>query len=166
MQQQPTLPTFGEIVPGEGGRLGAIMRGNIVNGVREPDYAIIVPDLPAVELKWGEYKEVPDASSLTDGLANTRAMLKAKCPPALHIAKLQAEGHTDLYLPARAEMWALRGNAPELFDKAIHWTSTQYSRYYAFVQDFEFGTSLWYSKDDDWRVRAVRRIPLFYHFNP
>lgn len=165
MQQHPPLPTFGEIVPGEGGRLGAIMRGNIVNGVREADYAIIVPDLPAIELKWGEYKEVANASSLTDGLANTRAMLKAKCPPALHIAKLQAEGHTDFYLPARGEMWALRANVPELFDKAIHWTSTQNSRNYAFVQDFENGLSSWLIKVYDWRVRAVRRIPL-YHFNP
>lgn len=29
-RRRPTLPTFGEVVPGEGGRLGAIMRGALV----------------------------------------------------------------------------------------------------------------------------------------
>lgn len=163
MNHHPTLPTFGEIVPGEGGRLGAIMRGSIVNGTRQPDYAIIVPDLPTIALPWGKNEEIKGADSLTDGLANTQAMHAAKCPPALHIAKLNAEGHTDLYLPARAEMWALRGNVPELFEKDWHWTSTQDSRDFAFVQGFEIGYSGWYGKGNDCRVRAVRRIPL-YHF--
>lgn len=163
--QRPTLPTFGEVVPGEGGRLGAIMRGNIVDGVRQPDYAVIVPDLKGIDLAWGKREQdVTGAQSLTDGLANTAAMLAAKCPPALHIASLKtSEGHTDLYLPARAELWALRANVPELFDKAWHWSSTQGSGSYAFVQSFEFGSSDWDSKDDDYRVRAVRRIPL-QHF--
>lgn len=161
----PTLPTFGEVVPGEGGRLGAIMRGNVVDGVRQPDYAIIVPDLKGVDLAWGERgKEIPGANSLTDGQANTAAMLAAKCPPALHIASLKtSEGHTDLYLPARAELWALRANVPELFDKAWHWSSTQNSGYDAFVQSFEYGYSGWDIKVSDDRVRAVRRIPL-QHF--
>lgn len=165
MRRQPTLPTFGEIVPGEGGRLGAIMRGHVVDGVREPDYAVIVPDLQAVTLQWGSYgKEIDGAKSLTDGLRNTAAMLAAKCPPALHIAKLATiEGHTDLYLPARGELWALRANVPELFDKAWHWSSTQLDRDYAFAQVFENGNSYWGSKDYEFRVRAVRRIYL-QHF--
>lgn len=169
MKQQPqrTLPTFGEVVPGEGGRLGAIMRGSVVDGVIQPDYAIIVPDLPGVDLEWGKRgQEVPGAASLTDGLSNTAAMLAAKCKPALHIAKLKTtEGHTDLYLPARAELWALRANVPELFEKTWHWSSTQLSASLAFVQGFDVGFSYWGSKDYDDRVRAVRRIPL-YHVNP
>ena len=28
-------------------------------------------------------------------------------------------------------------NVPELFNKAFHWSSTQYSRFLAFVQDFD-----------------------------
>lgn len=165
MEQRPTLPTFGEIVPGEGGRLGAIMRGHIVDGVREPDYAIIVPDLPATEMQWGKYgTEIKGAGSLTDGLRNTKAMLAAKCPPALHIAKLATtEGHTDLYLPSRAELWALRANVPELFDKTWHWSSTQGSANGAFAQSFESGGSRWLNKGYAFRVRAVRRIPL-QHF--
>ena len=164
-QRQPTLPTFGEIVPGEGGRLGAIMRGPVVDGVRMPDYAIIVPDLPGKDMAWGKREtDVAGATSLTDGLANTAAMLAAKCPPAIHIAALRtAEGHADLYLPARAELWALRANVPELFDAGWHWSSTQDAGYYAFVQSFENGDSNWHGKDNDYRVRAVRRIPL-QHF--
>lgn len=164
MSSKPTLPTFGEIVPGEGGRLGAIMRGHIVDGVRQPDYALIVPDMKSVTVQWGEYgKEIAGCNSLTDGLANTRAMLAAKCPPAVAIAKLKIDGHADFYLPARGELWALRANVPELFDKVWHWSSTQHSSIGAFVQDFEFGYSGWYSKGRDYRVRAVRRIPL-QHF--
>ena len=168
MKQQtkrPTLPTFGEVIPGEGGRLGAIMRGPVVSGIRQPDYAIIVPDLPAKAIAWGKRgQDVAGAQSQTDGLANTAAMLAAKCPPVLHIATLKtADGHADLYLPARAELQALYANVPELFDKAWHWTSTQTSSSTAFVQSFEDGGSGWGLKDGDYRVRAVRRIPL-QHF--
>lgn len=166
MKRQPTLPTFGEIVPGEGGRLGAIMRGHVISGEREPDYAIIVPDLPSANLQWGTYGvEIAGAKSLTDGLRNTADMLAANCPPALHVVKLvTSDGHTDLYLPARGELWALRANVPELFEKAWHWSSTQDDRYGAVAQDFEYGTSRWDFKDGALRVRAVRRIPL-QHFN-
>lgn len=163
MNQQRTLPSFGNIVPGEGGRLGAIMRGNLVDGVRQPDYALIMPKVPAIKLPWGEYgKSITGADSLTDGLANTQAMLRAKCPPALHIADLVVDNHKDLYLAARAEYWALRANVPELFEKAIHWTSTQDSSTYAFAQHFEGGNSYWLYKDLEFLVVPVRRIPLYH----
>ncbi|MDF3822570.1 hypothetical protein P3G55_21900 [Leptospira sp. 96542] len=176
MKTQPTLPTFGEIVPGEHGRLGAIMRGALVSTKgkkRHPDYAVIVLDLPGIDLPWGEYgKQITGAESLTDGLANTEALLKAQGSAsaaeryaAQHIAELrQKHGIPDLYLGARGEMWGLRANVPELFDKVIHWTSTQTSAGYAFVQDFEYGYSYWYGKDYEFRVRALRRIQL-QHFN-
>lgn len=164
MKHQPTLPSFGGIVSGESGRLGGIMRGALIGGVRQPDYALIVPDMPALDLAWGVYgEEVPGADSLTDGLTNTQAMLAKKCPPAVHIAGLVVDGHTDFYLPARGELWALRANVPELFDKVYHWSSSQYSRSSAIAQDFESGVSGWDSEDNEFRVRAVRRIPL-YHF--
>lgn len=163
--RHPTLPRFGEPVPGEGGHLCGIMRGHIVGDAREPDYALISAPVPAIILPWGEYgKDVPGATSLTDGLRNTAAMLAANCPPAQHIAKLVVDGHNDYYLGARAEFWAARANVPELFDKAFHWTSTQLSRNLAFIQDFEDGYSYWYTKDYSCRVRAFRRIPL-YHFD-
>ena len=163
MSKQATLPTFGEVVPGAGGRLGAIMRGNLVAGKRQADYAIIVPDVKPVLLRWGPYKEISGASSLTDGIANTAAMLKAKCPPALYIQSVKVDEHADFYLPARGEYWALRANVPELFEKGWHWTSTQNSRYDAFVQFFENGSSAWLTKFNEFRVCPVRRIQL-QHF--
>lgn len=158
---EKTLPTFGEFVPGAGGRLGAIMRGNVVDGVRQPDYALIVAEIQAPKLAWGTYgTKVDGAESLTDGQANTAAMLKAGSPAAKHVAKLKTEGHKDWYIPARGELWALRANVPELFPKELHWSSTQTSAFNAFVQGFEGGGSIWYVKDYKYRVRAVRRIPL------
>lgn len=168
MQPHPTLPTFGAIVPGEGGRLGAIMRGALVDGQREPDYALIVPTNPDCDMDpmpWGKYgQDVPGANSLTDGWRNTLAMLAAKCPPAQRLKDLEAEGHRDLYIPGRAELWALRANVPELLvDKTIYWSSTQGSRNNAFCQSFDGGASLWYGKGNEFRVLALRRIPL-QHF--
>lgn len=164
MKQTPTLPTFGAIVPGQGGHLVGIMRGPLVKGIRQPDYALLAAIVPAVLLPWGEYgKKITGADSLTDGMTNTLAMLKAKCPPALHMVGIEIEGHKDYYLPARAEFWAARANTPELFDNAPHWSSTQNSAHYAFAQDFEYGSSYWGSKGNEFRVRPFRRIPL-YHF--
>lgn len=51
-------------------------------------------------------------------------------------------------------------NVPELFAQEWYWSSTQGSRYGAFVQDFEFGYSRADYKDYSHRVRAVRTIPL------
>jgi hypothetical protein len=166
-RRTPTLPTFGEIVPGTGGRLGAIMRGALVDGVRQSDYAVIVPEAKAANLgnmPWGEYgKDVAGAASLTDGMANTIAMAGAGSAAALKVRELEIEGHRDFYIPSRGEMWALRANVPELFDKEWHWTSTQDGRHDAFVQNFAGGDSGWYGKDVECRVRAVRRIQL-QHF--
>lgn len=163
-KKQPTLPTFGALVPGAGGRLAGIMRGNMVGTMRQPDYALIVADMDDVPLQWGAYgTDVMGANSLTDGVINTLAMIAAKCPAALHVKKMKLGGFKDWYLPARAEMWAARANVPELFSKNWHWTSTQGSSYYAFVQGFEGGYSYWDSKGSERRVRAFRRIPL-QHF--
>ncbi|MDF3822376.1 hypothetical protein P3G55_20915 [Leptospira sp. 96542] len=170
MNTQATLPTFGVIVPGAGGRLGAIMRGALVDGKRQPDYAIIVPDLRTLDLPWGEYgKVIEGANSFSDGLANTEAMLKASTRSMNAAAKFIAglrknHGFPDLYIGARGEMMTLRANVPELFDKVTHWTSTQGSADNAVAQDFEYGLSGWFTKGSKFRVRALRRIQL-QHFN-
>jgi hypothetical protein len=167
-KRTPTLPTFGDIVPGEGGRLGAIMRGALVDGVRQPDYAIIVPDAKVCDLgkmKWGTYgQDIPGAASLTDGLSNTIAMAKAGSAAALRVVALVVDNRSDFYIPSRGEMWAVCANVPELFAKEWHWTSTQGDRNGAFVQLFAIGLSYWLTKDNEYRVRAFRRIQL-QHFN-
>jgi len=158
-----TLPAFGAEISGQGGLFAAILRAPRVDGVEQPPFALIVSSA-AAELRgiWGEYgKTVPGADSRTDGKANTDAMGQAKCPAALRVRELSIEGHTDWYLPSLGELNSAAANVPELFDaRGWYWTSTQNSRNFAFVQDFEYGFSDWFGKGDEHRVRAVRRIPL------
>lgn len=164
-----TLPPFGELVPGAGGRLGAIMRGELVGGIRLPDYALIVPDTKTANLglmAWGKRgQNVQGAASRIDGLANTRAMAAAGCLPAKKIMALTIEGHSDWYIGSRGEMRACEINVPELFEDGYHWTSTEDVAAYAFAQNFRYGDSYWYGKGNEFRVRAFRRIQL-YHFTP
>lgn len=152
------LPFFGEIVPGEDARFGAIMRGEAGK-----DYAILVPDMPLISCQWSAYsrKLVVGMQSLTDGYKNTQAMLAAKNSLALLMKELPFLYRTDLYLPAKAELWALRANVPELFSEGWYWTSTENSAGDgAYIQDFSGCGSTWSIKTNKHHVRFVRKIPL------
>ena len=160
-----TLPAFGAVIPGQGGLLVAILRGPIVEGVEQPPFALLVSDAAVGEFEdvaWGEYgKDVPGTTSRTDGKANTDAMVLASCPAALRVRDLTIDGHSDWYLPSLGELNSAAANVPELFSTDDwYWTSTQGSRYSAFVQGFEDGDSLYDDKDHGHRVRAFRRISL------
>ncbi|HET9680182.1 MAG TPA: DUF1566 domain-containing protein [Gammaproteobacteria bacterium] len=156
------VPKIGEPWPGQGGINAGLMRGE--NG--KPDYWLILPTDKAAdlgELAWGSAGEnEPGAQSEYDGLANTRALVESQHshPAAEACAGLTVDGHSDLYLPARRENALLYTNLPELFEKCWHWSSTQYSAYYAWVQDFYDGFQGNRRKDDECRVRAVRMIPI------
>lgn len=155
--QTITLPPFGATIPGQGGTLAAIMRG--------PDgasYALLITDQEVERCKWADkYVKIAGADSRTDGAANTAAMLAADCAAAKALAGLQSEGHADLFIPALGQLNAAAANVPELFSpEGVYWTSTQYGRVGAFVQDFESGGAYWTLKDDEFRVRAFRQIPL------
>jgi hypothetical protein len=158
------LPAFGTFIPGQGARFAAIMRGPIVDDVERPPYALLVSEkeTEVESAVWGTYgTEIEGAGSRTDGKANTLAMIAAQCPAALLASAIEADGHTDFYVPSLGELNAAAANVPELFDgTGIYWTSTQGSRNGAFVQDFENGYSDWGGKDYEFRVRAVRQIPL------
>ena len=159
-----TLPLFGALLAAHGGHFGAVLRGAAADG--SEDYALIVaPAASAGELidqRWGEYGlDVPGAASQTDGPANTAAMAAAGNALGSAVLALDLEGHTDWYLPAAAELRALQATVPELFEKrGWYWSSTPFSRLYAWCQDFEYGSSYHYVKYYEFRARAVRRIPL------
>jgi hypothetical protein len=138
------LPGIGTHWLEEGGIFAGILRG----AYGQPDRALIVspPDAggefdPA---EWGEYgKDIEGAKSKTDGLANTRAMAGAGNETAAKVLALDIGGKADWYIGSQAEMHIAAANVPDLFDQSdFYWTSTQDSRYYAFVQDFEHGSSL------------------------
>ena len=165
MSITPITPKFGAPVPGQGGILAAIMRGATIDGIEQAPYALLVSDATKGEFEdvaWGKYGEdVANATSRTDGQSNTAAMLLAHCPAAIRVTELSIDGHSDYYLPALGELASAAANVPELFSTDDwYWTSTQGSRDYAFVQDFEYGKSFWSGKDYERRVRAVRRISL------
>ena len=166
MKSHPiTLPAFGALIPGQGGYFAGIVRGPTVDGIEQPPYALLASDASTGDfenVQWGEYgKSVDGATHRTDGKANTEAMALAQCPAALKVRELTIDGHSDWYLPALGEMNTAHANVPELFSTSgWYWTSTQDSRYGAFVQDFEDGTSGWDIKDGERRVRAFRRVQL------
>lgn len=158
-----TIPLFGDTVPGQGGRLGAILRGAAADG--SEDYALIVVECEGAEIEdtvWSEdYTEIQGADSLHDGAANTAAMAAAGLRLALHIQALEVDGHKDCYLPSAAELRALSATVPHLFNKDDwYWSSTQFSRYGAWCQGFECGYSGASLKDVRDRARAVRKVHL------
>jgi hypothetical protein len=150
---QITLPAFGAVIPGQGGRFAAIMRGHIVDGIEQPPYALLVADqVHEFKSAWGEYgKEIKGAGSRTDGATNTAAMLAA----------IEIDGVRGWFLPALGQLNAAAANVPELFaGDGVYWTSTQDSRNSAFVQAFATVGSAWGGKASEWRVRPFRQIPL------
>jgi hypothetical protein len=157
-----SLPKFGQYITGQGGYFAAIMRGH---NSQTPHYALLVSDVNVGEIAkcaWGEYgKDVPGASSRTDGRANTKAMAIVYCPAALAVRSMIIGGHSDYFLPALGELNSAAANVPEQFAKeGWYWSSTQFSRSYAFAHGFEYGGSEWRHKYNENRVRAFRAIPL------
>jgi len=62
--------------------------------------------------------------------------------------------------PAQTEVAAFRTGGAEAFEEEWYWSSTQYSDYGAFNQDFDFGFQNGIDKKYEGRVRAVRLIQL------
>lgn len=152
-----TPPAHGEYWPGQGGRYICTLPALLGLPAR---HLIAGPEC-ADQIKFGPEVDVPGATSHIDGRANTAALLASgKEHPAAHwAANCQEDGHTDFYLPAKLDLVMAHICAPSLFNKdGWYWTSTQLSRTTAFVQDFEYGHSIWGLKDFQHRVRAFRWI--------
>lgn len=153
-----SIPPLGAYWPGEGGHNAGLVRGE--DG--QPDYYLIVAGGPAAEFRatYGGYEHKTEgADSASDGLANTRALLddSEEHPAAKMASDYTADGHVDFYLPARRELQVAEANAPELFSKARHWSSTQYSADSAYLMGFERGWQYCNGKLNERLVRPVRR---------
>ncbi len=149
-----TPPAIGQVWPTQGG---------VYLGVFENEHLIActAPEATFTSV-WGTYGTLIDgAKSRTDGRANTAAMAAAGCACASRVLALDVDGHADLFIPSQSQLQHAYTAAPGAFEKeGWHWSSTQYSRYIAFAQDFESGGSYWFSKDYEFRVRAFRGLPL------
>ena len=152
-------PQPGEYWAGQGGRFLCTLPA--LQGL--PARHLIVSEGEAEDLTFGLNVDVPGAGSHADGVANTAALLAhdGEHPAAKWAAAYSADGHTDFHLPSRLDLLMAYISAPQLFQKSgWYWSSTQDSRYAAFVQGFEYGVSVWNGKDGEHRVRAVRWIRL------
>lgn len=154
------VPRIGEYWHGQGGVLSGLMRG--IDGMQ--DYYLITAVVDAVkrELAFGSRGvDEPGAQSEWDGASNTKVLIESKNdhPIAYLTARLEVEGHRDYYVAARREARILQANTPELFDKdKWHWTSTQYSPDFAWLQHFDDGTQDISGKNDERPVLVVRRV--------
>lgn len=154
-----TPPATGEYWPSQGGRYICTMPA--LMGM--PERHLIAGEGEADDLTFGPRIDMPSAISQIDGAANTTALCACEQdhPAAKWARSYTADGHTDFFLPARLDMVMTHICAPQLFKKSgWYWTSTQTSRDGAFAQEFEGGSSYWFSKGYERRARAFRVIPL------
>jgi hypothetical protein len=154
-----TPPAHGDYWPGQGGHYICTLPALL--GV--PARHLIAGTHEAEALAYGPRDDVPGATSQIDGTANTRALLATGKDhlAAKWASNYTADGHTDFFLPARLDLVMAHICAPNIFNKnGWYWSSTQGSRFGAFVQVFEYGGSSWYNKGFERRVRAFRVIPL------
>ena len=150
------IPDIGEYWPGQGGYNGGLIeaRGEV------PAHYLIIAKNDVGDHKWGGRDKESAAFSKTDGMTNTLALIAEGDHPSAKAASAHsADGHDDFYLPACAELYHCWVNVPDLFAKDTwYWSSTQRSADSAFDVYFGGGTQSYDGKDNELRVRPVRRF--------
>ncbi|QVL20172.1 DUF1566 domain-containing protein [Pseudomonas qingdaonensis] len=149
-----TPPAIGEYWPGQGG---------IYAGIRQ--YAeglchVIFAAQDVGKHAYGEHGTEVEATSRTDGRQNTLVLTgrNGSHPAAGAAFGFTCDGHSDFYLPAIAELSHAWANIPEHFETEWYWSSSQRSASSAFNVDFADGYQGFNVKDDELRVRPVRRF--------
>jgi hypothetical protein len=153
-QAQITIPEIGAVWPGQGGiYAGFIPARNGAEG-----YHLILGD-ELGQFEWGPYGEESPATSLIDGRANTLALIESggQYPAAIAAHEHDADGHTDFYLPAAAELYETWLNLNGKLTGWV-WSSSQRSAYGAFGMTFDDGYQGYGGKGYELRVRPVRRF--------
>ncbi|OLU31503.1 DUF1566 domain-containing protein [Pseudomonas sp. PA15(2017)] len=150
------VPAIGEYWPDQGGyNAGLIAATNEV-----PAHYLIVATKDIGDHAWGGRGKESAATSKLDGLANTEALVKAgEHDAASAAASHEADGFSDFYLPAAGELYHCWLHVAELFNKdCAYWSSTQRSAINAFYMGFGAGDQSFTGKDNQLRVRPVRRF--------
>lgn len=150
-----TIPELGAIWPGQGGFNGGLVpaQGDV------PAHYLIVAAKDVGNHEWGGRSRESQANSKRDGFANTVTLMENDHPAAKAATEYTADGHDDFYLPAAAELYHCWLSVSELFAKDTwYWSSTQRSADYAFGMDFGDGSQYGGGKNDELRVRPVRRF--------
>lgn len=125
------LPALGAIWPGQGGRFAGIAKGD----AGQPDHLLVFATID----KKSDY-----AGALT--LAR----------------ELRANGHKDFDAPTLPEAALCYATCKEHFKKEWYWTGAQHADgpAWAWVQSFDFGSQDGDHKSGQYRVFAVRRVPI------
>lgn len=154
-----STPKIGQAWPGQGGINGGFVhaRGEV------PAHYLIIAAKDIGDREWGGRGVEVKGLSKTDGYTNTQVLIgnddERTYPAANACAEYQADGHHDFYLPAAAELYLGWLNCPEVFAQdCYYWSSTQRSAYGAFLQSFGDGNQHGSGKDNERRVRPVRRL--------
>lgn len=150
-------PAVGQYWEGQGGLYAGIMPD--YEG-HEPKHLVFSVD-EALDVKWGS-DHVPEATSRTDGGANTKALLAQGTPhPAASWADdYEKDGHTDFHLPSIAELDVAYVTMPQhFFENDMYWSSTDRNATMAYARNFgDIGLDFLF-KTFGARVRAVRTVP-------
>ena len=152
-----TTPAIGSLWQGQGG---------IYGGIRQDDngelYHLIFATEDVGEHAWGEYGTSTTATSKSNGLVNTKALLDYDSPfPAAQAAsQYTADGHQDFFLPSIGELHQGWQNIAEHFKRTWYWSSSQRSAYSAFHMYFDDGDQDNDAKLNELHVRPVRRLPI------
>jgi len=149
------IPAVGVYWPEQGGING----GWVAAHGDVPAHYLIWAKHDAGKHAWGCYEKESAATSKRDGLANTKALLAEGGHSAAEAAaKYSADGHSDFFLPAAAELYHGWLNVPGIFNKdRYYWSSSQRSANFAFGVGFGGGFQGDSVKGGGLLVRPVRR---------
>ena len=155
-----TPPAPGQPWPGQGGIYICTLPAQFGLPARH----LVAGTDEAEDLTWGPYgEEAAGATNQTDGRANTAALTASGKghPAATWASQYTEDGHDDYSLPSRIELLMCYLHAPQVFKTSgWYWSSSQYSRYLAWCQVFEYGLSGASHKGHEFRARPVRSIQL------
>jgi hypothetical protein len=158
--------------------VGELFGGGIVVSVWDTDgvqHGLIasLTDLGVVHWTTPAFQEVmigPLAQSAEDGFANTNAIVAQAGAGTDYAAGLckayNAGGYTDWYLPAKNELNQCYNSMQTIntvlgsngFQSYSYWSSTESNNFSAWFQDFDYGGTSFYNKNNFSAVRAVRRF--------
>lgn len=146
--------------------IGSIYDGDIVGAHMVDDgevYALLVAGKEAErELDWSRDLNDTDATSYSDGVANTKHLhSRSGVYPAARYCAIYK--NSRYHLPSRLELSLITANSEAVTAAELdgwYWTSTQHSPYYAWKQHLSSGNQDSNGKTKTHKVRPVRRVKI------